>query len=128
MTKETTSPVAEIVRAIHDKKGFNILVLDVQDVSTLTSYFIIAEGRVERHLKAISGEILERLNKLQKKPLHLEGESDDWLVVDYGDVIIHLFKPEVREKYALEEMWREGKIVDIAIEDDAVDQEDDGFF
>lgn len=128
MTNETTSPVEEIVKAIHNKKGFNILVLDVHDVSTLTSYFVIAEGRVERHLKAISDEILDRLSKVKRKPIHLEGVSDDWIVVDYGDVIIHLFKPDVREKYALEKMWHEGKIVDIAIEDTPDGHEDNGFF
>ena len=114
MVKEATLPLEEIVKAIQDKKGFNILVLDVQEISSLTSYFVIAEGRVERHLKAISDEVLDRMAKLGRKPYQIEGIADgDWLVVDYGDVMVHLFKPAVREKYGLEEVWRESKIVDL---------------
>ena len=114
MVEEALPTLEEIVKAIQEKKGFNILVLDVQNVSTLTSYFVIAEGRVERHLKAISDEVMDRMAKLGRKPYQVEGIADgDWLVVDYGDVMVHLFKPTVREKYGLEEVWRESKIVDL---------------
>ncbi len=107
-------PLEEIVKAIQDKKGFNILVLDVQEISTLTSYFVIAEGRVERQLKAICNEVIDRMAKLGRQPYQLEGGSDgDWVVVDYGDIMVHLFKPAVRERYGLEEVWRDSKIVDL---------------
>jgi ribosome-associated protein len=113
MTQEATAALEEIVKAIQDKKGFNILVLDVQEISTLTYYFVIAEGRVERHLKAISDEVIDRMEKVGRRPYHVEGIGDgDWAVVDFGDIMIHLFKPTVREKYGLEEVWRESKIVD----------------
>lgn len=114
MVEEGSSDIEEIVRAIQDKKGFNVLVLDVKDVSTLTYYFVIAEGRVERHLKAICDEVIDRMAKKGRKPYHLEGVGDgDWLVMDFGDILVHLFKPTVREKYGLEEVWRDSKIVDL---------------
>ena len=105
-----------IAQAIYDKKGFNILALDVRGVSSICDYIIIAEGNVERHIKAIANEIIEQLKKLKEKPLHVEGLQDsDWVVVDYLDIIVHLFKPQLRETYALEKLWQEGKIIDLKI-------------
>jgi len=106
-----------IAQSIFDKKGFNILALDVRNISSMTDYFIIAEGTVDRHVKAISKAIEDALIPLGYKPWHIEGEnSGDWIVIDYGDVVIHLFIPELREKYALEELWSDGKIVDVKID------------
>lgn len=106
-----------IAQAIFDKKGFNILALDVRNISTMTDYFIIAEGTVDRHVKSISKAIADALEPLGYKPWHVEGTgSGDWIVIDYGDIVIHLFIPELREKYALEELWNEGKIVDVKID------------
>lgn len=106
-----------IAQAVYDKKGFNILVLDVRKVSTMTDYFIIAEGTVDRHVKALSHAIIDELSAHgRKNPLHVEGQQEgDWIVLDYADFVIHLFVPELREKYALEELWREGHIVDVKI-------------
>jgi len=106
-----------IAQAIYDKKGFNILVLDVHNVCTMTDFFIIAEGTVDRHVKALSQTIIDELSLHGgRSPLHVEGQQEgDWIVLDYADFVIHLFIPELREKYALEELWREGKIVDVKI-------------
>ena len=106
-----------IAQAIFDKKGFNILALDVRGFSTMTDYYIIAEGTVDRHVRAISQEIQEALSPKKLHALHVEGEKEgDWVVIDYGEVVIHLFIPELRERYALEELWKESKIVDVAID------------
>ncbi len=105
-----------IAQTIFDKKGFNILVLDVRNICTLTDYFIIAEGTVDRHVKAISSAIVDQLAQDDTYPLHIEGEqAGDWVVLDYSDLIVHLFTPELRERYALEELWQKGKIVDVDI-------------
>ncbi len=110
--------VHAIGQAIFDKKGFNILALDVRNVSTMADYFIIAEGSVERHVAALGQEVEHRLKEqLGLKPLHIDGQSyNDWLVLDYGDVVVHLFIPEMRERYSIEEIWREGRVVDLNIE------------
>ncbi len=106
-----------IAQMIYDKKGFNILVLDVHEICSMTDYFVIAEGNVDRHLQALSWTIMDQLNKEGLKPIHIEGlESGDWIVLDYMDFVIHLFLPDLREKYALEELWKDGKIIDVKIE------------
>ena len=107
-----------ITQLIYDKKGFNILVLDVKDISTITDYFIIAEGNVDRHVSSIAQNIIDELKtKRHITPSHVEGkELGDWVVIDYLNVMIHLFIPSLREKYQLEKLWDNGKIVDVAID------------
>lgn len=103
-------------QTIFDKKGFNILALDVRGLSTLTDYFLIAEGNVDRHVIALAHDVRDKLEESGEKPLHMEGITQgDWLVMDYGDFIIHIFQSEEREKYALEELWHEAKVVDLKI-------------
>lgn len=106
-----------IAQTIYDKKGFNILALDIRSISTMTDYYLIAEGNIGRHLIAISQAIEQKLTQLGLTLLRIEGRrSADWLVMDYGEIMIHLFIPELREKYALEQLWKEAKIVDLHIE------------
>lgn len=117
MNELTIKDLNQIAQCIYDKKGFNILVLDVRGICSMTDYFVIAEGSVDRHVRAISQSIDGELSSKGTKVLHVEGLSQgDWVVLDYGDVVIHLFTPEMREKYAIEELWRVGKIVDVTID------------
>ena len=110
----------QIAQTIYDKKGFNILVLDVRGICSITDYFVIAEGSVGRHAKAISQALEEELLKSGQHVLHIEGEQDgDWIVLDYVDFIIHLFIPEFREQYALEQLWKNASIVDVKIDTSA---------
>ncbi|MBA3236763.1 MAG: ribosome silencing factor [Parachlamydiaceae bacterium] len=105
-----------ISQAIFDKKGSNIIALDVRGISTMTDYVIIAEGTVERHVKAIHTTVLDAMKQKGQSALHVEGVREgDWVVMDFGDIVIHLFIPELREKYSLESLWKEGKIVDLHI-------------
>ncbi len=107
----------KIAQAIYDKKGVNILVLDVRGVCTMTDFFVIAEGTSDRHVKAVAQTVSDTMKKMEQAPLHVEGETiGDWVVIDYGDMVIHLFMPGLREKYALENLWHEGKIVDVKIQ------------
>jgi ribosome-associated protein len=105
-----------IAQTIYDKKGANILALDVRGISSMTDFYIIAEGNVDRHLNGISKAVQDALILVEEKPLHIEGIGSDWIVVDYGDVIVHLLIPDAREKYALEQLWQSAKIVDLHIE------------
>lgn len=103
-----------IAQTVFNKKGFNILALDVRGISTLTDYFLIAEGNVDKHVIALAKEVIQRLKKEGDSPTHVEGlDQGDWIVVDYLEIVIHLFKPGLREKYRLEELWRDGKVVDL---------------
>lgn len=82
----------------------------------MTDYYIIAEGSVSRHLRALANTIKDTMAELQLPLYRTEGENDgDWIAMDFYDVVIHLFTPEMREKYALEELWQKAKIVDVNI-------------
>ncbi len=106
-----------IAQAIFDKKGFNILALDVRDISSLTDYVIIAEGNVDKHVSAIADEVKERLQLLGHRPAYSQGlREGDWIVLDYLHIMVHLFTPELRERYQLEQLWKEGQIVDLKID------------
>lgn len=103
-----------VAQAIYDKKGFNIIALDVRGISTLSDYFIIAEGNVERHVKALCTIVQDKLEELGYKPLFVDGlQEGDWIVLDYGSFVIHLFTSELRERYSLEKVWTKGKIVNL---------------
>lgn len=105
-----------IAQAIYDKKGSTIIAIDVREVSSLTEYFIIAQGNVERHVAAIAKAIVDSQEKEGYKPYHIEGLNHaDWIVLDYGHIVVHLFEPDLREKYALETLWKKGRIVDLNI-------------
>src|SRR5262245_21192412 len=106
----------QICQTIFDKKGFNILTLDVRELSTLTDYFIIAEGNVERHVQMLAKELIELMAQEGRPPIHVEGQKQgDWVVLDYSEVVIHLFIPDMREKYQLEQLWQNAEIIDVPI-------------
>ncbi len=106
-----------ISQAIFDKKGINIIALDVTKLSSMTDYVLIAEGNVDRHVKAIGEEITRTLRAIGERPLQIEGrQNGDWVVIDYSEIVIHLFMPGMREKYQLEKLWEEGEIIDLDID------------
>lgn len=106
----------EIAQAIFDKKGANILALDVREISNFTEYYIIAEGNVERHVVALVRAVIAQQSEKGHPPFHVEGTATgDWVVIDFGHIVVHIFHPELREKYALERLWSEGKIIDLNI-------------
>lgn len=105
-----------IAQMIYDKKGFNILALDVQGLSTITDYLLIAEGNVDRHTMSMAKTIVHEMGESGEKPIHSEGmHTGDWIVLDYGPVMIHLFSPGLRDKYSLERLWPESKLVELDI-------------
>lgn len=115
---KTDQALQTVSQAIYDKKGMNIITLDLRGVSSLADYFIIAEGNVDRHVKAIAQEVRDKLKSLGWEPFHAEGEaSGDWVVLDYGEIMIHLFTPELRERYGLERLWKQSKLVNIKIKE-----------
>ncbi len=98
--------------AASDKQAGNIVLLDVRELSGFTDYFVICSGDSERQLRTIQDEIRECLKREKVKPHHLEGTLDSgWLLLDYGDVIVHIFSTEERERYRLDELWRDARMV-----------------
>jgi ribosome-associated protein len=117
MSEDPLVTLNAIAQAIFDKKGFNILALDVRGVSSLADFVIIAEGTVDKHVKAISLSIMDVLKARGISPLYKEGlTTGDWIVLDYMDIMVHLFGPGLRDKYLLEQLWRDGTIVDLQID------------
>lgn len=95
------------LKLLHEMKAINVLVLDVRHLTTMCDTMIIAEGTSTRHIKAMSEKLVEEIkHTLKTKPLGVEGRQvADWVLADYGDVIIHLMKPETRDFYRLENLW-----------------------
>jgi ribosome-associated protein len=96
-----------------EKKGVDILLLDISEKAIFTNYFLICNGENNRQLKSLADGIS---NDAKKKadilPWGTEGKPDSgWVLLDYGDLIVHLFSPEMREYYKLEELWSSGHIV-----------------
>lgn len=116
MHKEDKQTLDLIAQTLYDKKGFNILVLDVRNISTMTDYYVIAEGNVERHVKALARDVNDALEKIGRKAFRSDTSSADWIILDFANVVIHIMTTETREHYSLEELWRNAKIVDAKIE------------
>jgi ribosome-associated protein len=99
-----------VVEALEDKKGENIVLIDLQNIAMFTDYFVICTGTSDRMLDALADGVVEKAREVAHIKGHPQGQSaSGWVVVDFGPVIVHCFAPETREFYKLEELWREGK-------------------
>jgi ribosome-associated protein len=95
-----------IVDLASDKKGSDIVMLRTAELTTMADYFVIASGRSDRQVQALSHAIVDALRDEGVRPLGVEGQaSARWVLIDYGSVIVHLFAPEEREYYGLERLW-----------------------
>jgi len=111
--KKTKTLLKKVCEAIEDKKGENILVLDISTISSFTDFFVICHGFNARQNQAICDEIRERLKREDSiSPSHIEGyQTAEWILMDYLDCIVHIFSPEGREFYKLERLWNDGEVV-----------------
>lgn len=95
-----------IVKFLDDRKALNIVSIDLAGKSSIADYMIIASGTSQRHVSSTVSLLREELKKHGIKDLTVEGEGIcDWVLLDAGDVVVHMFRPEVRDFYALEKMW-----------------------
>lgn len=101
------------VKALEDKKGEEIRVIDISEVSVLADYFIIASGSNRSQVQALSDNVAETLGRAGAHTKQVEGyESANWILLDFGDVIVHVFDKENRLFYDLERIWRDGKLAE----------------
>ncbi len=101
------------IQALEDKKGNDIRIIDIQDVSIIADYFIIASGSNRNQVQTMADNVEEVLGRAGFEPRQLEGYGTaSWILMDYNDVIIHVFSEEDRLFYDLERIWRDGKTVD----------------
>lgn len=115
MTKENIKELAAMaIAALEDKKAEDIRMIDISDVSVLADYFIIANGSNRSQIQALSDAVEEKLGKAGYPVKQMEGyDNANWVLLDFGDIMIHIFDRENRLFYDLERIWRDGKIVDV---------------
>lgn len=118
----TSRQLAEkLARLAWDKKGQDILILDVRKLTDVTDFFILVSGESDLHVKAISDFIEDELKKEKIRPWHKEGYQNlNWVLLDYIEVVVHIFLPSTREFYALEKLWGDAKIT--RLEENVPDQ------
>ncbi len=95
-----------IAKTLDDNKAEEIVTLDLADKCSFADYMIVATGRSQRHVSALADHVADALKKAGYPPLNIEGKDGaDWVLIDAGDVVVHLFRPEVRQFYNIEKMW-----------------------
>lgn len=105
--KKIKLTVAQVVAAaLDDLKATDVSVLDVRHLTTVTDAMIVASGRSERHVRAIADEVVQQCKREGFRPIGVEGQKvGDWVLVDLGDVVVHVMQPRAREFYNLEKLW-----------------------
>lgn len=103
------------VKALDSKRAENIQVIGIKDLTVIADYFIIANGTSTTQTKALADEVEYQLKEAGKMPLRTEGyHGANWIVLDYGDVVVHVFYKETRQFYNLERLWSDGESMDIS--------------
>ncbi len=103
-----------IVEALQDKKARDIAALDISNMTTIATYFVICSGTSTTHIKALADNIEEQIEKKGVRSLRKEGYNNArWILLDYGDVVVHVFHDEDREYYNLERLWKDAIVVPI---------------
>lgn len=101
-------------KAISGKKGLDIQVIEISDISVLADYMVIATGTSSTHVKALADEVEYKLDEAGISVSHIEGyRSNSWILLDYVDVIVNVFSDEAREFYDLDRLWQDGKPVEL---------------
>ncbi len=100
--------------ALNDKKARSLSVLKVDELTALTEYFILATATSSTHVHSLADEVEERLREAGFVPHHIEGKSTGWIVLDYSSVIIHIFTPDQREFYGLDNMWSDAEKIELS--------------
>ena len=125
LVTETRTPFSELDEtvklAIHsaaEKKAVNMTALDLREIASFTEFFVITSGTNQRQVQAISDEIEEQLKKqLSTRPVRIEGyNTAEWILMDYGDFVFHIFEQKAREFYDLERLWRDARKVELPAE------------
>ena len=109
--------VCAALHAAGEKKAIEPVVLDLREIASFTTYFVIVGGQNERQVQAISDEIYEQLKKSGEAAARVEGyKTAEWILLDYGDFVVHVFEQKARKFYDLERLWRESKRVELPLE------------
>ena len=111
----TLEQAKETAKILSENKGLNIKVIEIADVSVIADYMVIATGNSSTHVKALADEVETQLDDMGISVSHIEGyRSNSWILLDYIDIIVHVFSNEAREYYDLERLWEDGTDIDIS--------------
>jgi ribosome-associated protein len=101
-------------KMVREKKANNVTVLDLRSVTSFADYFLICSGNSTRQVQAIADAVMEKLRELGARPLHVEGyDVAAWTLIDFGDLIVHIFNESARSFYDLERLWRDAKKIEV---------------
>ena len=102
-----THALKTVLDSLEDSKAENVIPIDIQRKSSIADYMVVASGRSNRHVSAVADHLIKALKEAGLGTARVEGlASADWVLIDAGDVIVHVFRPEVREFYNIEKMWQ----------------------
>ena len=103
-----------IVKILDEKKATDLTVIETQELTVMSDYFVIASGTSNTHVRSLADDVEFEMSKLGVEIDHIEGRATGWILLDYGDVLVHVFQPESREYYNLERLWGDAAKVDIS--------------
>lgn len=114
-TKRLPSDVAKAVAAVLDKKGTDVVVLDLRATPAFTDFFVLCSATSQRQVKAIADSVEEALRAADVRPNHVEGyDRAEWVLMDFFSFIVHVFTPQMRTFYALERLWGDAERIDVS--------------
>ena len=111
---ETNKILETAIKALDEKKAIDLSAIKVSDLTVITEYFIMASATSSTHVRALAEETEDKLSKAGEEPLHIEGKATNWILLDYGSVIIHVFTKDAREFYNLDHIWNDGEQVELS--------------
>jgi len=109
--------ISNIITGIENVKGLDVRLLDLRDIeNTVCNYFVVCSGSSNTHVNAIVSAIQKTVSKeLKEKPFHTEGSDNaEWVLIDYVNIVVHVFQKHIREYYSIEELWGDAKTTEIA--------------
>jgi len=106
--------VKKIAKVLDDKKAIDIKAIEISELTIVADCFVIANGTSNTHVKALANEVEYELTKLGIEPSHIEGRATGWILLDYGNVVVHVFLQDSREYYNLERLWSDAREIDLS--------------
>ena len=116
---ETNMTVEKIVKVLDNKKAEEIKVIKISELTVMADYFIIANGTSNTHVRALAEEAEYATEQVGVSPRNIEGRSTGWILLDSGDIVVHVFTPQDRDYYGLERLWKDGEFENL---DDIITQ------
>ncbi len=103
-----------IVKILDKKKAIDIIGIETKELTVMSDYFIIASGTSNTHVRALADEVDDEMKKLGVEVDHIEGRATGWILLDYNDVLVHVFQPESRQYYNIERLWNDAARIDLS--------------